>query len=80
LLPTGHGAAAGSQQPGQPTAIDTASDTWPGWGQPTATDTASDTWPGWEAWSSAGDATWQQAQAGGDGEAAAAQSVEQRRW
>ena len=51
LLPTGHGAAAGSQQPGQPTATDTASDTWPGWG----------------AWSSAGDATWQQAQAGGDG-------------
>ena len=74
LLPTGHGAAAGSQQPGQPTAIDTASDTWPGWGQPTATDTASDTWPGWEAWSSAGDATWQPAgaaEAGGDGGAAA---------
>ena len=72
LLPTGHGAAAGSQQPGQPTATDTASDTWPGWG----------------AWSSAGDATWQQAQAGGDGEAAArdvdvgksAESVEQRWW
>jgi hypothetical protein len=55
LLPTGHGAAAGSQQPGQPTATGTASDPWPGWG----------------AWSSAGAATWQQAQAGGDGEAAA---------
>ena len=100
LLPTGHGAAAGSQQPGQPTAtLGTVADSLlptghgaaagsqqPG--QPTATDTASDTWPGWGAWSSAGDATWQQAQAGGDGEAAArdvdvgksAESVERRWW
>ena len=82
LLPTGHGAAAGSQQPGQPTAtLGTVADSLlptgrgaaagsqqPG--QPTATGTASDPWSGWGAWSSAGAATWQQALAGDDDEAA----------
>ena len=84
LLPTGHGAAAGSQQPGQPTAtLGTVADSLLSTGhgaaagsqqpgQPTATvGAASDPWPWWGAWSSAGAATWQQAQAGGDGEAAA---------